>query len=136
MVEYVDVTPTFIDVAGGKPIAGLDGKSFLPVLSGEAKRHKEYVYGIMTTRGINNGTDAFAIRSVRDTRHKLILNLNHESKFTNACTQSPLFRSMVAKAKSGDTLAKRLVHAYHHRPAVELFDICLLYTSPSPRDRT
>ena len=123
MVEYVDVTPTFIDVAGGKPIAPLDGRSFLPVLRGKATEHKQHVFGIMTTRGINNGTDAFAIRSVRDTRYKLILNLNHESKFTNACTKMPLFQSMIAKAAAGDATAKRLVHAYHHRPAVELFDL-------------
>ena len=123
MVEYVDVTPTFIDVAGGKPIAPLDGRSFLPVLRGKADTHKDFVYGIMTTRGIINGTDAFAIRSVRDTRYKLILNLNHKSKFTNACTKSPMFQSMIAKAESGDATAKRLVHAYHHRPAVELFDM-------------
>ena len=123
MVEYVDVTPTFIDVAGGKPIVPLDGRSFLPVLRGKADTHKDFVYGIMTTRGIINGTDAFAIRSVRDTRYKLILNLNHKSKFTNACTKSPMFQSMIAKAKSGDATAKRLVHAYHHRPAVELFDM-------------
>ena len=123
MVEYVDVTPTFIDVAGGKPIVPLDGRSFLPVLRGKADTHKDFVYGIMTTRGIINGTDAFAIRSVRDTRYKLILNLNHKSKFTNACTKSPMFQSMIAKAKSGDATAKRLVHAYQHRPAVELFDM-------------
>ena len=123
MVEYVDVTPTFIAAGGGKPIKGLDGKSFLPVLRGETQTHKQHVFGIMTTRGINNGTDAFAIRSVRDTRYKLILNLNHESKFTNACTASPAFKSMVAKAAAGDATAKRLVHAYHHRPAVELFDL-------------
>ena len=123
MVEYVDVAPTFIDTAGGKPVAGLDGKSFLPVLVGEAKRHKEHVFGIMTTRGINNGTDAFAIRSVRGERYKLILNLNHESQFTNACTKMPLFQSMIAKANGGDRLAKRLVYAYQHRPPVELFDL-------------
>ena len=123
MVEYVDVTPTFIDVAGGEPIAPVDGLSFLPVLQGKAKVHKEHVFGIMTTRGIINGTDAYAIRSVRDSRYKLILNLNHESKFTNACTKMPLFQSMIAKAKAGDKTAKRLVHAYQHRPAVELFDM-------------
>ena len=123
MVEYVDVTPTFIDAAGGKAVEGLDGKSFLPVLRSETQTHKQHVFGIMTTRGIINGTDAFAIRSVRGTRYKLILNLNHESKFTNACTKSPAFKSMVAKAAAGDATAKRLVHAYHHRPAVELFDM-------------
>ena len=123
MVEYVDVTPTLVDAAGGKPIAPLDGRSFLPVLRGKATEHKQHVFGIMTTRGIINGTDAYAIRSVRDTRYKLILNLNHESKFTNACTKSPAFKSMIAKAAAGDATAKRLVHAYHHRPAVELFDL-------------
>jgi len=123
MVEYVDVTPTLVDAAGGKPIAPLDGRSFLPVLRGKATEHKQHVFGIMTTRGIINGTDAYAIRSVRDTRYKLILNLNHESKFTNACTKSPPFKSMIAKAAAGDATAKRLVHAYHHRPAVELFDL-------------
>jgi len=123
MVEYVDVTPTFIDAAGGQPVAPVDGRSFLPVLLGKADRHKEQVFGIMTTRGINNGTDAYAIRSVREERFKLILNLNHESKFINACTKMPLFKSMVAKAATGDATAKRLVNAYHHRPAVELYDL-------------
>ena len=123
MVEYVDVTPTFIAAAGGQVVKGLDGKSFLPVLTGETKRHKEHVFGIMTTRGIINGTDAFAIRSVRDERYKLILNLNYESKFTNACTKMPLFQSMVAKASAGDATAKKLVRAYHHRPAIELYDM-------------
>jgi uncharacterized sulfatase len=122
MVEYVDVTPTFIDAAGGQAVKGLDGKSFLPVLVGETNRHKEHVFGIMTTRGITNGTNAYAIRSVRDERYKLILNLNHESKFTNACTKSPAFQSMMAKAEAGDATARRLVHAYQHRPAVELYD--------------
>ena len=123
MVEYVDVASTFIDVAGGQPVAPMDGRSFLPVLRGKADTHKEHVFGIMTTRGIHFGTDAYAIRSVRDTRYKLILNLNHKSKFTNACTKSPAFQSMVAKAAAGDATAKRLVHAYQHRPAVELFDM-------------
>ena len=123
MVEYTDVTPTFVDVAGGKPVAPMDGKSFLPVLLGESCSHKDYTYGIMTTKGIINGTPEYAIRSVRGQRYKLILNLNYESKFTNACTKSKEFRSMVAKAEAGDATAKRLVHAYHWRPEVEFYDL-------------
>ena len=123
MVEYVDVTPTFIDAAGGAVVDGLDGKSFLPVLTGKTDSHKKHVYGIMTTRGIIAGSDAYAIRSVRSERYKLILNLNHETKFTNACSKSSEFMSMVEKAEAGDAVAKRLVKAYQHRPAVELFDI-------------
>ena len=123
LVEYVDVCPTFVDLAGEKEIDGLDGKSFLPVLMGDSKTHKEFVYGIMTTRGIINGSDAYAIRSVRNGNYKLIKNLNFESKFTNACSKSDYFRSMVDKANEGDSKAKRFVNAYHYRPAIEFFDI-------------
>ena len=123
MVEYVDITPTFVDAAGGKPIAGLDGRSFLPVLRGETDEHKDYVYGMMTTRGIINGSDAFAIRSVRGQRFKLIKNLNHETKFTNACTAAPAFKSMEQKAAAGDANARRLVDAYYYRPPMELYDM-------------
>lgn len=123
MVEYVDVTPTFIDAAGGDPINQLDGLSFLPVLKGETDIHKSYTYGIMTTRGIINGSEAYAIRSIRGFKYKLIRNLNHDSKFTNACSKSGYFKSMVEKANQGDATAQRLVNAYHYRPAVELYQI-------------
>ena len=33
MCEYVDVTPTLVDIAGGKIPEGLDGRSFLPVIN-------------------------------------------------------------------------------------------------------
>lgn len=123
MVEYVDVCPTFIDLANADPVDGLDGRSFLPVLEGKEQSHKDFVFGMMTTRGIINGSEAYAIRSVRDKQYKLIRNLNFESKFTNACSKSDYFKSMVNKANLGDKNAKRLVNAYHYRPEVEFYDI-------------
>lgn len=123
MVEYVDVTPTFVEMAGGSTPAGLDGQSFVDVLLGKASKHKSYVYGIMTTRGINNGSDAYAVRSVRGWKYKLIRNLNHETEFANACTSSEGFISMEEKAASGDKEAQRLVNAYKFRPPLELYNI-------------
>lgn len=122
MVEYVDVTPTFVAAAGGTPADVLDGRSFIPVLTGETDQHKSLTYGIMTTRGIINGSDAFGIRSVRDQRYRLIWNIHHETKFTNACTKSPEFLSMKAAAEAGDETAKELVRRYHQRPQFELYD--------------
>lgn len=40
LVEYVDIVPTFVDIAGGKPQAKMDGESFKPVLTGKKKEHK------------------------------------------------------------------------------------------------
>lgn len=121
-VEYVDVLPTFVQAAGGQPASVLDGRSFLPVLSGETDQHKEYTYGIMTTRGIINGSDAYPIRSIRSSRYRLILNLNYESKFTNAITRGKVHDSFVRAART-DPEASRLVQLYSYRPAVELFDV-------------
>ncbi len=123
LVEYVDVCPTLVDLANAEEIDGLDGRSFLPVLLGDKINHKDFVFGIMTTRGIINGSEAYAIRSVRDKKYKLIKNLNFETKFTNACSKSVYFKSMVEKANLGDKDAKRLVNAYHYRPKIEFFDI-------------
>lgn len=123
MVEYVDVTPTFVDIADGNLSSELDGRSFQDVLTGKATEHKSYVFGEMTTKGIINGNDCYPIRSVRSRTHKLILNLQHDQKFTNACTKSREFVSMVAAAEAGDAAAKAAVDRYQYRPAVEFYDV-------------
>ncbi len=123
MVEYVDVTPTFVDLAGGRQSTDLDGRSFVSVLTGKATEHKEFVFGEMTTKGIINGNDCYPIRSVRSRTHKLILNLQNDQEFTNACTKSPEFLSMVQAADAGDDHAKAMVHRYQYRPAVEFYDV-------------
>lgn len=121
MVEYVDVVPTLVDAVGAEIPDGLDGKSFLPVLLGEATEHKEHVYGIMTTNGIINGSDSYGIRSVRSRDYQLIVNLTPETKFMNVCVKSPEFVSWVEKAEKGKPRAAKLVNHYHHRPAIELY---------------
>ena len=123
MVEYVDVLPTFLDAAGLKQPKVLDGRSFLPVLIGKKTEQKDFVFGIMTTRGIINGSDHFGIRSVRSARYKYIVNLTPEVEFRNACVKSISFVSWKAKAQSGDAAAAEIVRRYQHRPAEELYDV-------------
>lgn len=123
MVEYVDVLPTFVEAAGGKPAKVLDGRSFVPVLTGKAQRHKEHVFGIMTTRGINDGSDTFGIRSVRDARFKYIRNFTPEILFQNACVKSPEFQSWVRKAEAGDADAADKVRRYQQRAGEELYAV-------------
>ncbi|MEZ6086754.1 MAG: sulfatase [Pirellulaceae bacterium] len=122
MIEYVDILPTLIEVAGGTVPKELDGKSLSKVLQGN-QEHKAFVYGEMTTRGINNGSDYFGIRSVRSERFKYIWNFTPAMTFQNACTQSPEFLSWIARAESGDAHAISLVSRYTNRPGVELYDI-------------
>jgi uncharacterized sulfatase len=136
MCQYIDVVPTLLDAVGIDPDSidtglrgaagggnGFDGRSFLPVLLGNTDRHRNYTFGVHTTRGIINGAD-YPVRSVRGERYKLIRNLNHEEKFTNAATQDtqdkrPVFRSWLAAGRAG----KKRAMAYHHRPTAELYDL-------------
>ena len=123
MVEYVDVLPTFLDAAKFNIPKVLEGQSFLPVLLGNKHAHKKYVYGLMTTKGINNGSGNYGIRSVRDERYKYIWNFTPDVEFQNACTQSMVFKSWIKKAQSGDTDAKDKVNRYQWRPEIEIYDL-------------
>lgn len=124
LIEYVDVVPTFLEVVGMARPEVLDGRSFLPVLRGEANEHKTHVFGLQTTRGINNGSEYFGVRSVRDRRYRYVRNFSPEMLFQNAATQDPVFQSWQRLADAGDAAAKKLVEDYQRRPAEELFD-CL-----------
>lgn len=122
LVEYVDVTPTFIDLAGGAVPADLDGRSFLPVLLGQAKQHKEYVYGIQTTNGIYDSKGPFGRRSIRSDRYHLIHNLNQDSQFDNGISKSRYFAEWRRAAEADNAEAAALVERFHHPPEYEFFD--------------
>ncbi|MFT6861992.1 MAG: N-sulfoglucosamine sulfohydrolase [Akkermansiaceae bacterium] len=122
MIQYLDLLPTFIEAAGGTPPSDLRGKSLLPVFAGK-QSHKKYVHGIMTTKGINDGSEHYGIRSIRSEKYKLIWNLTPEVKFQNACTTAPEFQSWLALAATGDADALAKTRRYQHRPEFELFDI-------------
>jgi N-sulfoglucosamine sulfohydrolase len=125
LVEYIDIVPTFLAAAGIPQPEVLDGRSFLAVLDGKAKQHKEFVFGLQTSKGINSCEQHYGIRSVRDGRYRYILNLTPEIAFQNTVTESGNkfgWASWKAAEAAGDTRAERLVHNYQYRPAVELFD--------------
>ena len=123
IVEYVDITPTFVDIAGGELVSPVDGKSIKDVLLGKSKSHKKYTYSLQTTRGVNDGSKHYGIRSVADSRYRYIRNLTPEVAFKNGLTSSALFDAWHAAADAGDAKAKTLVHNYQYRPAEELYDL-------------
>jgi N-sulfoglucosamine sulfohydrolase len=123
LVEYVDVLPTFLEAAGGEIPEVLEGRSMLPVLTGKTDTHKQYVFGIQTTRGIYSGPDHYGRRSVRSRDFKLIHNLDPEARFFNGIAKEPYFKAWEAKAAAGDERAKFLVERYYSPPEFELYDV-------------
>lgn len=124
LVQYEDILPTLIEFAGGKEIEGIDGKSFLQVLYGQKKDHRDWAYGIHNN--IPEGTP-YPIRSIQDKRYKLILNLTPEAKYFEKHMMDVKNRKQVwanwLESAEIDSKAKALVDRFVTRPAVEFYDL-------------
>ncbi|MCH5375725.1 MAG: sulfatase, partial [Planctomycetes bacterium] len=140
MVQYVDILPTLIEAAGGDPRQidtgrpgapdggrGFDGRSFLPVLLGGQTDHRDFVFGVHTTRGIIRGTWIYPIRSIRSRDFELIWNLNYEEPFQNVLTtndeRADYWNAWKRAAQNGNAKAKKLVEMYQQRPEFEFYDL-------------
>lgn len=122
MVSWVDLLPTLVEAAGGKPDETLDGRSLLPLLLGKTTKHRSEIY---TTHTGDGNFNVYPIRSVRDERYKYILNLHPEFKFTSHVTKAKdgsYWRSWVAKAQTTAEAARK-VKRYQERPQEELYDL-------------
>lgn len=128
MLSSVDVLPTLVEMAGGEAPSGIDGRSFLPVLRGEARQHRDVVYAAHTRDGVMN---YFPIRAIRNERYKYLWNIAPERAFTNHITNSNqfkkrggagLFNSWMEKAND-DPGARERMRFYQQRPEEELYDL-------------
>ena len=122
LISYVDLVPTWIELAGGNPKPlDLDGVSFADVLKRKAKNHHTAVYATHTTRGIYNGSEAFAIRAATDGEWLYIRNLHSMESFQNTIThKDPIFRSW---RRVATPFATERVNAYQKRSAEELYHL-------------
>ena len=73
LVSTLDLMPTLLELAGAKPVAGLAGRSLLPVLRDQRKR--DWRTHLFTEFHIHSGHNYYPQRTVRDERFKLIRNL-------------------------------------------------------------
>ena len=123
MIEYVDILPTFLEIAVQPRTPDLDGRSFLPVLRGATDSHKEFVFAQYTNRGVNNGSDHYGIRSVRSARYKYIWNFTPGDPYANASMKNATYESWVKAAAAGDVGARAAIQRLLHRTEVEFYDV-------------
>jgi len=124
IVQYEDIVPTLIDLAGGEPVEKLDGKSFLPVLKGKLNKHRDYAFGIHNN--IPEGP-AYPIRSIRDTKYKLLQNLSADENYyikymMNPKKENSVWMSWVRKGEKSKE-AKKLYKRIEKRPDLEFYDL-------------
>jgi len=136
LTQNVDVVPTLLEAAGVIPDSyntgikdtngkkGFDGISFLDVMLEKKAEHREYVYGVHTTRGIYSGSICYPIRSVRSKRFKYIINLNSSAHFFNMVnTRTGGIYADWLNQTENDHEKHQFVLKYKQRPKEELYDL-------------
>lgn len=124
-VSWVDLLPTLLEAAGGKSPRDLDGRSFLPVLQGRRRAHRDRIF---TTHTGDGNWNIYPIRAVRAGDWKFIRNLHPEFAFTTHIDlpgnlgQRAYFSTWEAAAQT-NAQAAGIVKRYHARPAEELYHL-------------
>ncbi|MGB7346200.1 MAG: sulfatase [Pirellulaceae bacterium] len=127
IVQYADVLPTLLDLAGERPSKeDFDGTSFAEVLKGNSNTHRKYAYG--THNNIPEGP-AYPIRTVTNGQYRFIRNLQSENLYIekhlmgvqgDGQLNNPYWQQWVFEAGSKPKTYE-LVQRYMHRPAEHLY---------------
>lgn len=126
LISHADLVPTIVQIAGGKAPSGIDGQSFLDVITGKTDTHREMVFASHTGDGLMNRSPA---RMLRTDRYKYIRNVapeqvyhTHMDKARDHDGGREYWSSWIEKAKT-DKEAAAVLQRYHHHPEEELYDL-------------
>jgi uncharacterized sulfatase len=76
LVDFTDVMPTLMEIAGSEPLQDMDGKSLVPLMKGKEVVLHDDLFLSVTFLGVNDIYEPYPIRGVVTDRYKLIHNLN------------------------------------------------------------
>jgi uncharacterized sulfatase len=123
MVSWVDLLPTFVEIAGGHAPTNLDGRSFAAVLTGRTNAHRDRIFA---THSGDGNMNVYPMRSLRTRDWHLILNLHPEFAYhthIDLARADTGYWASWTNAALTDARAALLVQRYHQRPAMELYDL-------------
>ncbi|MBG85406.1 MAG: heparan N-sulfatase [Verrucomicrobiales bacterium] len=120
MVSGVDILPTFLEVAGIKQPAGIDGRSFVDLLRGHPQSRRDAIFKEYNE---NSGAGRHPMRSVQTRRFGYIFNPWADGKrvFKTATTGTATYRTMKQLAETDPKIAAR-VDLFEHRALEEFYD--------------
>lgn len=129
MVSWIDLLPTFIEIAGGRAPTNIDGRSFAAVLEGQTNAHRDRIF---TTHSADGNMNVYPMRSVRTRDWHFILNLHPEFAYHTHIDLAPHgdkpgywggYWESWTNAAMTNAHAATLVQRYHQRPEEELYDV-------------
>ena len=120
LVNYADMAPTILDLAGVKTHSQFQGRSFKSVLEKKNPKGWDETYASHTFHEI---TMYYPMRVVRERKYKLIWNIAHELEYPFATDlwDSAAWQGVIESG--GKYYGQRTVDAYLRRPKFELYDL-------------
>ncbi|MEM1441545.1 MAG: sulfatase, partial [Verrucomicrobiota bacterium] len=124
LIQYADVAPTLVDLAGGESESHVDGTSFAAVLEGEATSHREFAYGLH-----NNLPEGprYPIRSVTDGKFRYIRNLMPQRLYIEkhlmggGRLNNPYWATWMGDDPMKQPSTYQQIERYMRRPAEQLY---------------
>ena len=120
LISAVDLLPTLLDITGLPHPAGMDGRSFAPILRGETQSGRDY---IVAEYNENSGGNRHPMRSIITRDHGYLFNpwSNGTRAMATATKGTVTYRRMVALAKTDPAIDARL-RLFDNRVPEEMYD--------------
>ena len=121
LVSTLDLMPTLLDATRAKPVAGLAGRSLIPLLRGETPDWREYLFTEFHTHSAHN---YFPQRTVRGPRFKLIRNLMPgEINPGHDYTLQRFYPALSPTMEAAPRHVREAYQAMRQPPEFELYDL-------------
>lgn len=138
MVSAIDLLPTLCELAGTPIPAGVQGRSFVPLLRGESQSNRDFV---IKEYNENSGRVRHPIRGIQTPEYLYLFNpwSDGNRAFKTATQGTATYRRMKELAATEPAIAARL-DLFDHRVLEELYDVvndpdCLNNLVDSPEHR-
>jgi len=119
-VSVVDFFPTFLEVTQVAGPEGLDGRSFLPLLSGEEQEGREYVFTQIDSKA---GGAAVPMRCVQNENYGYIYNPFSDGKYWYRNNNEGKTMAAMNQAAKTDPAIRARVDLFRHRVPEEFYDL-------------
>lgn len=119
-VSVVDFFATFVDVAGVKDPAGLDGRSFLPLLKGQSQEGRDYVFTQIDSKA---GGASVPMRCVQNETFGYIYNPFSDGKYWYRNNNEGRTMAAMNAAAKTDPAIKARVDLFRYRVPEEFYNL-------------
>jgi len=121
LVSGVDFAPTVLEITGASPIAGMDGRSLVPLLEGRKQDGRDKVFTFFTRTSAGND---YPMRCVRTKRYSYIFNAwsDGKTRYQAEGMSGLTFKAMEAAAEKDPAIAER-VRFLRNRVPEEFYDL-------------